>query len=437
MSLKSLYKQIIPRALRENIAGLPWVARWRNRQYVREGHRLADIARQRRTHRGKIHVAFIVQRQALWPNHASIYEAMKGDPLFAVSVIAIPKRPPAAADVDLDEYRRLQLFLNEKKIPFFPGYDLEHRTWINPLAFGLPDLIFLPQPYAFTQSYLYHANYLRHFCELAILNYGVTIANMPYMQYELPVYADCRFIFVESEAHQKLFVQHAPSLAERLYVTGHPKLDFYRTPIRPMCSLWKMDFAQKKIIWAPHFTVANDRTPHTFSTFFEYYELFVKMARKHPEIEFVMRPHPDLFNHMVATGLKTAKEAQMYHDSFQALPNGQVYDGGDIFTMFQQSDALILDSIGFLAEYAPTGKPICFLESTRRQKLNPIGEALLNSYYKAWNGNDIQHFVDHVVIAGKDDRREERLEVVQRYVYMPPDGAGFRIRQTIRNKIVK
>jgi|BioPla2DNA2_1021312.scaffolds.fasta_scaffold15456_4 hypothetical protein len=431
MSLKRIYKQMVPVGVRNRVAGHPWFERLRTQQLVREGERLA-AATVAHGADGRIHVTFVVQRLALWCNHASIYGAMKADPAFAVSVIAIPKRPPAAMDLDLAEYRRLMKFLDAKGIAYSKGYDSVGRVWINPLRFGLPDIVFLPQPYAFTQSFLYHSPYLKHFCSLAILNYGVTVADMPYMQYELPVYGDCRFIFVESEAHKELFAAHAPALADRLYVTGHPKLDAYRDPVPPGLALWKCPRACKRIIWAPHFTVTDDRTPHTFSNFFEYYDFFLACAREHPDIEFVMRPHPELFEHMVATGKRTREEALSYWDRFNALPNGQVYEGAEIFTLFRQSDALILDSIGFLAEYAPTGKPICFLDSMRRQRLNPIGERLIHSYYVAWNQEEIREFIQNVVVNGQDVRREERLAIVQHHLFMSGEGAGIRIKDLIK-----
>lgn len=435
MTVKDIYKRLIPLGARNRVAGHPWVERWRGRQLLQEGHRLAAAARAARPQDGKIRVAFIVQRPALWANHASIYEAMQADPAFAVAVLAIPKIPPAASAPDLAEYGRLMDFLTDKGIVFFRGYDLDGQIWVNPLVFGLPDVVFLPHPYPFTQSGLYHGAYLRNFCDLAILNYGLAMANMPYMYYDLPIYADCRYLFVESEAHRRLFAERRPELAARLFVTGHPKLDAYRGPVpADRGRLWKSAQARKRIIWAPHFTVTDDRTPHTFSNFFAYYEFFLECARQHPDVEWVMRPHPELFEHMVAAGVKTRAESNAYRDRFNALPNGQVYEGGEMMTLFRQSDALLLDSISFLAEYAPTGNPICFLDSPRRQRLNPIGERLLHTYYVAWNTEEIRHFIEEVVLAGRDGRREERLAAIRRHLYMPPEGAGPAIATIIRER---
>ena len=430
MSIKSLYKRIVPASYRKWVAGLPWVEKRRNRQLVEEGKRLAAEAKAAQKSDGKKRVTFIVQRPALWPNQRSVYEAFKADLAWEVMVVAIPKRPPAAKDYDLAEFQRLMAFLESEKIAYRKGFDLECKTWINPMQFGLPDVVFLPQPYAHTQSYLYHSAYLKQFCRLAIYDYGMQVADMEFMFY-LPVYDDCQFIFLESEAHRRLYLERVPRLADKLYVTGHPKMDVYRRALPANMDLWKCPQADKRVIWAPHFTVSNDWTPHTFSNFFKYFEYFVDFAQRHPDVELVMRPHPDLFEHMVAVGLKTRAEADAYRNRFNSLPNGQVYEGSEIFTMFRQSDALILDSISFLAEYLPAGKPICFLDSARRQRLNPMGEKLLHAYYAAWDADEIEDFLVSVVIEGCDFREEERRRAASQYLYWPPESAGEEIKRVV------
>lgn len=434
MTVKYIYKRLLPLRVRNAIVGHPWVLRWRNRQLVREGERLAARTSRDAGKSDQIRVTFLVQREGYWPNQKTIYESMIADPAFNVSVIAIPKVPPAASAPDPENYRSLLAFLREQDMTFHMGYDLESNSWVNPLIFGVPDIVFLPQPYAFTQSYLYHGSYLSHFCRIAYVHYGIMMANLPEVQYHAPFYSTCWRVFVEGPSFRKLFVENAPEMADRLVVTGHPVLDIYRVPART-AGLWKMKSARKRIIWAPHFTVTRDRTPHAFSNFFKYYEYFLQAAGMYPDIEFVLRPHPELFAHMVAAGLKTREEAEEYRRRFNVLPNGQVYEGGEIFELFKESDALILDSLGFLAAYLPAGKPICFLESQFRQRLNMIGEALLATYYTAWNIQDIDEFIRHVVLEDVDGMKPKRQEALAAHLLMPPGGAGNAIAAYIKMQL--
>lgn len=432
MSLKRLYKQMVPMRVRERVAGHPWVQHLRNRQLVREGWRLAAAARAARGADGRIHVAFLVQRPALWVNHASIYEALRNDPAFDVAVIAIPKRPPAAAEPDLEEYRRLMAFLDAKGIAHEPGYDLAAGAWVNPLAYGLPDVVFLPQPYAFTQSYLYGSDYWRRFCRIAYVTYGAILSMaMTKVLCKSPFFNHCKWVFLENEDIKEYFQQMNPGIAGRVIAIGQPKTDAYRK-FTTTDGLWKLRKASKRIVWAPHFTVSREKTPHAFSKFFEYFDAFIGLAEAHPDIEFVLRPHPELFEHMVATGLKTRTEAEEYRRRFNALPNGQVYEGGDIFEMFKESDALILDSIGFLLEYLPTGKPVCFIGHSRRQPLNKAGEALLAVYYHAGNPSEIKEFIDNVVICGNDNMQTVRLAAREKYIRVPDIGVGHDIKEILK-----
>ena len=431
MGLKHFYKCIVPNKVRNYIAGCSWGHRLYDWQMMREGRQLAAQHKKAQKSADKIRVAFLVQRTALWANHASIYEAMASDPAFEVSVIAIPKRPPESKEYDWAEFERLKIFLSGKAIHFFEGFDIIGQKWVNPLKFGLPDIVFMPQPYMQTQPALYGSSFWRHFAKIGYVPYGILLADLPQLQYQLSFYRDCWRIFVESQAHRDLFCQHNPAICDQMVVTGHPKTDTYLQPART-AGLWKLPRARKRIIWAPHFTVAKGRSAHTFSNFFQYYDFFLEYARVSPDIEFVLRPHPELFAFLVSTGLKTREEASAYRDRFNALPNGQVYEGGDIFEMFKESDALILDSIGFLAEYLPTCTPICFLDSDRRQRLNNIGEALLAVYYKAWNTEDIDRFIREVVVAGVDPMKEKRQARLETSLFLPTAGAGFAIKEYIR-----
>ena len=433
--IKTLYKLLVPRFIRKWIAGLSFFMSIEHRHLVQAGMLRAQELREARKADGKIRVTFIVQRPAWWPNQASVYEGMADDAAFEVSVIALPKIPASGADVDLVAYRHLQSFLVSKGIAFHLGYDEQARAWVDPLQFGLPDVVFLPQPYTHTQHFMYHSPYLRNFCSLAIIPYSMTTAHLPGPQYFLPVYQDCRWIFVESEPHRELFLEYAPGLADRLAVVGHPKLDLYRKPIPAQLNLWKSPGARKRIIWAPHFSVTDDRTPLTQSTFFRYYDFFLDFARHHAEVEVVLRPHPELFEHMIWSGLRSREESNAYRDRFNALPNTQVYEGGDIFDMFRQSDALILDSCGFLLEYLPAEKPICYLESMRRQRLNPVGERVVHASYTAWDARELEEFLGTVVLAGNDYRLEERRRIASRYLYFPPGGAAAKIIESIRERV--
>jgi len=88
------------------------------------------------------------------------------------------------------------------------------------------------------------------------------------------------------------------------------------------------------------------------------------------------------------------------------------------------SDAMILDSISFIAEYTATNKPAFFtIGSTSRVQLNEFGSINYEVLYHTENGlkEDIEKFIVDVVINGNDVKKEERTAFVQKYL-LPPNG---------------
>lgn len=434
MKAVDVYKKLFPKSFRNHIASIPVVQGWRNKLLVKEGFRLSKEIRASRPKDNKIRVTLMESRRGFWLNHASIYTAMENDPDFSVHVLAVPKRMPAG-DMDWAEYHHLCEFFCKEGIPFQRAFDASTQTWQNPLSFGLPDVVFLPHPYDFQQNFMYGSAYWKRFCRVAFLSYGLTINTFPFI-FHAPCYENCQYLFVDSNEHRALFAELSPEHSKKLIVTGHPSLDGYLRPREEIRDIpFKSPKSTRRIIWAPHFTVAPGKTEHHFSTFFAYYETFWKLAKEHPDLEIVMRPHPELFNLMISSGLKTQQEAMAYRRRFEALPNGWICDDADYISLFRQSDAIVLDSISFIGAYAPTGKPLCFLESMKRDRLNAIGERLLHANYAAWNEHEIRDFVETVVLAGKDWMKEERMSVVKKVLYMPQEGAGTRIAMELKKRL--
>ena len=73
---------------------------------------------------------------------------------------------------------------------------------------------------------------------------------------------------------------------------------------------------------------------------------------------WVFRPHPMLRAGAVQQGVfKSEEEYDNYLEMWNELPNAQVIEGGMYVDIFETSDAMILDSVSFLAEYLYMHKP--------------------------------------------------------------------------------
>lgn len=148
---------------------------------------------------------------------------------------------------------------------------------------------------------------------------------------------------------------------------GYPKMDsFYGE--RENCTIW--DELKEKIgnpnakcvIYAPHHTLDKDKEPVCFSTFAQNGKKMLDFARKYQkDIVWVFKPHPTLRTKAVLAGIfKDDSEWEDYIKQWEDLGNAAYVNDGMYQDLMCKSDAMILDSISFLAEYMYTSHPMLF-----------------------------------------------------------------------------
>ncbi|MBQ7479465.1 MAG: CDP-glycerol glycerophosphotransferase family protein, partial [Selenomonadaceae bacterium] len=214
--------------------------------------------------------------------------------------------------------------------------------------------------------------------------------------------------FLESEDILAWFRTQSEGDFRRGYVSGHPKMDALVTHGDEMHFEWKMVQPDaKRIIWAPHWSIQGGVA---YATFQWNWQFFLDYAKVHPETAWIVKPHPNLLISAVSYGIfSSEKEFQDYLDAWDELPNAKVVTGAYYHEIFATSDAMILDSASFTAEYQYTGKPLLFL-TRDTQKTNDFGHALMQQLYRA-DGKDhegIRRFIEDVVLRGNDTMQPER-----------------------------
>ena len=111
-------------------------------------------------------------------------------------------------------------------------------------------------------------------------------------------------------------------------------------------------------------------------------------------------------------GLFSLSEIDDYFSAWNNLPNGSVVEDGNYMDLFKSSDAMILDSISFISEYMYTEKPLLFLckeKDILKKWFNEYGQMTVKQLYEAHSWEDIEHFIDHVVIQGNDPLYKQRV----------------------------
>lgn len=369
----------------------------------------------------KIKVCLFVSRISCW-TFANLYEILLRSGKFEPIVVVKPFM--FQGHDAMVEY--MNTTYNELKAQGYnvvKTYDEETDTFMNLREEINPDILFytkywLPQ---FQENF-----YINKFRDKLTFytSYCYDVAYHPeVMNFELNNAVD-RY-FMPTEIHQNMAQKVMKNHAENVHVVGAPKLDvFFDKNYQPK-EKWKNindGKIRKRIIWAPHHSDNFPKNLYQFNAFYELTDYMFEMAKKYEdEIQIAFKPHPMLRPYLYKKWGKESTDS--YYQKWADLPNGQL-ETGEFEDLFLTSDAMILDSISFIAEYTAVNKPALFtVGATSRVNLNDFGAINFDVLYHTDNElkQDIDEFIRNVVIDGNDYKKEARNEFVSQYL-MPPNG---------------
>lgn len=204
--------------------------------------------------------------------------------------------------------------------------------------------------------------------------------------------------------------------------SGYVKMDyFYQKPCyteSDIRALWKIPEgadvnSMKKVIIAPHHSFLG-YAGILFSTFAENVHFWPYLAEKYQDkISFVLKPHPNLRCRAVEAGVfKSTGEYDAYIAKWNRMPNARVVEEGSYLELFATSDAMIMDSISFIAEYLYADKPLLYL-TRPEQVFTELGQKCMSAYSQA-EGSDymkIERFLEDTVLGESDSMREQRRKI--------------------------
>jgi hypothetical protein len=391
-----------------------------------------------------IKVIFIVTDSSLWCAQ-SVYDSLHEDPKFYPIIVAlydfigldrIPDSPKNhRALYQLETLEKNYSFFKKHGMKVVRGYIPETRKFFDLQTFD-PDVVFYELPYYSTVPESYRIPIISQYALTCYIPYGYKIAKRYQEHFNLYEFSSIWRIFAESEMHGKLFKQYSEIKGKNVVTTGYPKLDVYLSKEKPSPhKYWKIAQPDvKRIIWAPHWTI-NDKVI-AFSTFHKNYNFFLTLAMKYKNIEWVFKPHQELYPFCIREGLMTVDEANAYYKKWNTLPNTTTYLKGGYFDLFKTSDALITCCGSFLAEYLPTGKPVLYLANPKSIGFNIVGQQIINGYYRAETNDEIEEFIVRVILKQDDYLKEKRLANMS-HVAINRHGAGKAIKNHIMKELSK
>lgn len=397
-------------------------SKWQIKHIVYE-HRYHRAIERLRKQQTPIRVVFFLHQASNW-KYDYLYRMMEVDPYFDVSVLVCERMSIDDKNERISEMEKCYAMCLERGYHTIKGYDVENDKITNP-SYLKPDIIFYCNPYA----RFYREGYFMNNFKKTLICY----ANYSYeiIPFRWAFTGDLQNLawkyFCESRGHQQLVSLYSPVKGRNTIVTGYPVIDAYMAN-NGNEGEWKIaDRKIKRIIWAPHQSIYDAKMSHEaavvqFSTFLLYADFMLELAEKFKDkIQIAFKPHPflkrNLYNH--------SEWGQKKTDKYYALwENGEntCFVEGDYIDLFCSSDALIHDSGSFTAEYLCTRKPCMFLATyMNADNMNDMGKGAFECHYKGLNKDDIEFFINEVVLKGNDTMGEFRRRFYEENL-LPPNG---------------
>ena len=374
-----------------------------------------------------IHVVFLCHRPAIWESLHSVYDTMKADPDFRVTMVVIPNKkqlPRLNLNHEVYESEGAEEFWKAEGC--INGYNYETGEWLDLKALE-PDYVFFQTPYNICRPPQYHSSVISQYARICYISYyGVFYTDeisdectpLDYMR-------DLSIFFTQNpmdHAYVKNRLQQAEAYSARAEFTGFPRYDRIDEYRKQPCDMWNEE-TTFKMVWTPRWTT-NEGNCH----FFDYKDKIVEYCKNDSGVELVFRPHPQAFKEWNATGELPEAEAAVYKQNF-VNSNMHLDETSNYYPTLYTSDVLITDRSTILLDYFCTGNPIIYCKS------NNVHDGLFPELLEAMYCVDTWEEVLTVITdlrRGVDPLKDTRQKLVQESFVQKGETAGAKIAALIK-----
>lgn len=388
----------------------------------------------------KIKVVFLCHRPAVWGSLKTVYEAMKSDEKFNVTIVTLPNKkqlPKLGFNHETYETEGAEEFWKGSDVISGYNYDKKEFIALNELK---PDYVFIQQPYNILKPDLLKSSNISSFAKVCYVPYFTFLANKENNLVNeqcnpSDFLKDLSMYFTQSPENTnyiKSRISTIPSSRCKVIMSGNPCFDYLNKKIEYDDSNWNFpgDNSKFRIIWTPRWCLDEGNC-----NFFEYKDLLPNYCISSINIDFIFRPHPQAFSNWLITGMLSKKEIEEYKKLYEQARNIKINIQKDYIKTFNSSDCLVTDISSIIPEYFLTGKPIIYCH-----KKGSINSFIKNKGYTAgfyWveNWNELKTTLD-MLRSGNDPLKEKRKELIKSEFYVPNDGAGYFIKEEIKNDFI-
>ena len=368
----------------------------------------------------KIRVLFIVTSKTKF-NFASVYKAMESKKIFDISIFHVCDNLYDCSDSQQwNEAENHATELKEKGYSVIWGYDDDN----NPISIDslFPDIVFYNTPNLINAKSGFSIHKIIIDYLACYISYGVHVSNNEEYHFEHENILPAWVHFIDTRPAYNMCVNNPLNRGLNALLSGYPEMDEY------VATLDKTQYAKivngcKTIVIAPHWSIGSWNDTSSFHIYFQY---FIDLLDRHPDINFVFKPHPKLRlevqTRKTEDGMSSLAEYDAYCKRWDDAPNGMVVTDSSYIDLFRISDCLITDSYSFLVSWLPTDKP-CIIPINPRvtgdylNRYYDFVHPVISAYYKPKTEDEIDQLIIDIIKAGNDPKAEERQKVKNDLLY--------------------
>lgn len=350
----------------------------------------------------KVKVGFVfLSNLSTNPFWTYLYDEFKKDDRFEPYMIIAPYCY-LSKNYLLETTQNIYEILNDKGYNVISGWDFE-KDRVNPIAKNFKNsIIFFMDPYQHLTDKEFLIKTFTSTCLTYYVPYSYCIVNLDNAT-QMDPHKFAYKVYPETKLHIDLLKKHSlnkENIATFVGYLGSQKLLI----IKKREYDWKQCNANvKKVIIAPHHLLG-------LGNFLQLHQTYIDIAEKYKnKISFVFKPHPIFQESLLKYWSQEKIDA--YLKKWEDMPNTKI-EFGDYENLFFTSDAMILDSGSFCAEYSLLNKPFLFLEKTPAHEFNLVGKKILEQQYIGANAKDIYNFIEMVILNNNDIKATSRKAFV-------------------------
>ena len=361
-------------------------------------------------------VLFLINEISKWKMQ-SLYDLMDSsehfEPVIALTISDFQKKLTKEKQVEI--LRANYEYFNQKGMKCVYAYDF-NKFKPKSLEEFQPQIVFYQQPWEIAECQMPFA--VSEFALTCYVPYYVQNYGNFRMEADKELHKSVWKYYILNKDWEALFNDHMTDNISKITGLGHPMLDvFYKNK--------EYTGTKDYVIYAPHWSIEHEKNYNTenYSTFLKNGKEILEYAKKHPEINWVFKPHPTLKYTLLRTGVMNEEEVKNYYMSWEEIADS-CYNS-DYPKLFLESKALITDCGSFLTEYFCTGKPIIHLISSTC-KNHPMlpSKKYFDTFYQVHNLDEMYKCFEEIIIKDNDIKKPERLNMLKQCGFTDNYAAG-------------